>query len=44
MKKELDERKVIGSIGVSRYILKDCRQETVETFHYIIECSLKIGP
>ena len=41
--KELDERKAIGPDGVSRYILKKCRQKTAESIHGIIECSLKTG-
>ena len=33
----------IGLDGVSRYILKECRQEMTEPIHGIIECSLKTG-
>ena len=41
--KELDERKAIGPDGVSRYILKEYRQEMGEPIHDIIECSIQTG-
>ena len=37
--KELDERKAIGSEGVSGYILKECRQEMSESIYEIV-CDL----
>ena len=36
MMKELYERKAIGPVGVSEYILKECRQEMAEPIHAII--------
>ena len=39
--KQLDEKKAIGPDGVSRYILKKCRQEVAEPIYDIIECSIK---
>ena len=43
MMKKLDEKKAIGPDGVSRYILKQCRQEMAEPIHDTIECSLRTG-
>ena len=43
MMKELDDKKAIGSDGVSGYILKECRQEMAEPIHDIIECSSRTG-
>ena len=39
----MDERKAIGSDGVSGYILKECRQEMAESIYDIIGCSIKTG-
>ena len=41
MMKELDEKKAIGSDGVSGNILKECRQDMAEPIHDIIECSIR---
>ena len=43
MMKELDEKKAIEPDGLSRYILKECRQEMAELIHDVIECSLRTG-
>ena len=41
--KEFDERKAIGPDEVSGCILNECKQEMAESFHDIIECSIKTG-